>query len=110
MQCKDSSRIAVSFWLTKAENTDDSDLYVAVIEPVQRVVSQLLLDEHGGIIELDEMALSLFHCTKETFAGTNISRWIPNILWPTNVSDLDQVRVFVFVILLIYSQTTFCSG
>lgn len=66
-------------------------MYVAVIEPVQRVVSYLLVDETGLIMASDETALSLFHCTEEAFVGQNINKWIPNIIWPTSPQDLNQV-------------------
>lgn len=92
MQCKDGSKIAVSFWLTKAENTDDCDLFIAVIEPVQRVVSRLVLDEAGDVLEADEMALALFYCSRENLVGSNLNKWIPNVNWPVNVADLNQVR------------------
>lgn len=91
MKCKDDSKIAVSCWLTKAEDTDDCSLCVAVIEPVQRVVSLVTLDESGIILEADETALSLFQCGREVFVGSNLSRWIPSIIWPSSVADLSPV-------------------
>ena len=89
MQCKDGSKIAVSCWLTNAD--DEGSLYVAVIEPVQRVVSNILMDESGVIMAADETALSLFHCTEDGFVGHNINKWIPSIIWPTSPEDLDDV-------------------
>ena len=90
LQCKDGSKIAVSCWLTKAESeNEDCSLYVAVIEPVQRVVAHVLLDESGSILEADEMSLSLFQSTEEAFIGHKIQNWIPNILWPSTADDLD---------------------
>ena len=64
---------------------------IAVIEPVQRIVSYLLLDEFGLIMAADETASSLFHCTEEAFVGHNIIKWVPNIIWPSSSDDLDQV-------------------
>lgn len=91
LECKDGSKVAVSIWFTKAENSDDNELCIAVIEPVQRVVSHLLLDEFGMVMATDDMALSLFHCKEDSFVGHNIIKWIPNILWPDTVEDLNEV-------------------
>ena len=110
MQCKDGSKIAVSCWLTSTEDTDGNNLYVAVIEPVQRVVSYLLLDEFGMIMAADETAMSLFHCTEDSFVGHNINKWIPNILWPTSSDDLNQVRSIKFKKMILYQKCLFQTG
>lgn len=92
LKCKDGSKVAVSVWLTNTEDNAGNSLYVAVIEPVQRVVSYLLLDEFGLIMAADETATSLFHCSEEDFVGHNIIKWIPNIIWPASSDDLDQEK------------------
>lgn len=97
LQCKDGSKIAVSCWLTKAESENEgSSLYIAVIEPVQRVVAHLLLDESGTILEADEMSFSLFQSTEDAFIGHKIQNWVPNILWPSSADDLDAVSYSFF--------------
>lgn len=94
LKCKDGSKVAVSVWLTNTEDNAGNSLYVAVIEPVQRVVSYLLLDEFGLIMAADETSTSLFHCSEEDFVGHNIIKWIPNIIWPASSDDLDQVCLY----------------
>ncbi|XP_046651187.1 PAS domain-containing serine/threonine-protein kinase-like [Daphnia pulicaria] len=92
LKCKDDSKVAVSCWLTNTEDSAGNSLYIAVIEPVQRIVSYLLLDEFGLIMSADDTASSLFHCTEERFVGHNIIKWIPNIIWPASSDDLDQEK------------------
>jgi len=92
--CKDGSKIAASCWLTPAESEENCDLYVVVIEPVQRVVSHLSLDEFGMILQADETAFSLFHCIEKEIIGHNIVKWIPNILLPSSGDSLsDEMRI-----------------
>ena len=91
MLCKDSSKIAVSCWLTHAQNKDDCDRYVVVIEPVQRIVSHLSMDEFGMILKADDVAFSLFHSTEQDLVGHNIVNWIPNILLPSSDESLANV-------------------
>ena len=88
--------MAVSLWLTHAGELGggESELYVAVVEPVQRVVSNLLLDEYGTILSADDVALSLFHTNDKDFQGHNIIKWIPNIRWPIIGNLLDDVISF----------------
>lgn len=85
----------MSCWLTNTEDSAGNSVYVAVIEPVQQVVSYLLLDEFGLIMAADETAASLFHCDEQEFVGHNIIKWIPNIIWPTYPGDLNQVCYFL---------------
>lgn len=82
----------MSCWLTNTQDNDGNDLYVAVIEPVQRIVSYVLLDEFGTVMAADDTAMSLFHCNEEAFVGHNITKWIPNIIWPSSTEDLDKVN------------------
>jgi len=91
--CKDGSKIAASCWLTPAESEENCDLYVVVIEPVQRVVSHLSLDEFGMILQADETAFSLFHCIEKEIIGHNIVKWIPNILLPSSGDSLSDVSI-----------------
>ena len=87
LQCKDGSRAAFSMWLTPAD-TDDGELYVAVVEPVQRVVSHALLDEFGAVLHADDLAPLLFHCAEHDFVGHNIIKFVPNLLWPAGGQPL----------------------
>lgn len=73
------------------ESEENNDLYIVVIEPVQRVISHLSLDEFGMILQADEMAFSLFHCIDKEIIGHNIIKWIPNILLPSSGDPLVDV-------------------
>ena len=93
MVCKDGTKLAVSMWLTHAGDQERSELYIAVIEPVQRVVSHLLLDEFGTILNADDVALSLFHTNDKDFVGHNIIKFVPNIHWPAVGDPLADVSI-----------------
>ena len=114
MLCGDGNKVAVSLWLTRTIEDDEDGNYIAVIEPVQRVVANLLLDEFGMILHADEVAFSLFHTNENNFIGHNIIKWIPNIEWPVVESSLANVRIIVrsvaFFAVVCYSKHFLIEG
>jgi PAS domain containing serine/threonine kinase len=79
---KNGQKIPVSLWIRQIDNIEGRCL--AVAEPVERRVAQLLIDQNGIIINGDNEALLLFQLESlDKFIGMDIALLIPAIQLPT---------------------------
>lgn len=79
---RNGSKIPVSLWIRQIDGVEGRCL--AVAEPVERRVAQLLIDSHGIVISGDNEALMLFQLDSlEKFVGMDITLIIPAIQLPT---------------------------
>lgn len=84
---RNGSKIPVSLWIRQIDGVEGRCL--AVAEPVERRVAQLLVDSHGIVISGDNEALLLFQLESlDKFVGMDISLLIPAIQLPTETIDL----------------------
>ncbi|XP_049954466.1 PAS domain-containing serine/threonine-protein kinase isoform X2 [Schistocerca serialis cubense] len=79
MVTKDERIVPVSLWLRKLE-TDARCL--AVAEPVERRVANIVIDDRGYIISADTEAGIIFQYEEEQLQGTDISSLIPSLKVP----------------------------
>lgn len=80
MNTRIGSRIAVSLWIRQID-TDGRCL--AVAEPVERRVAQILVDQNGCVLSGDYEALLLFQLDSvDQFCGMDIASLIPAIQMP----------------------------
>lgn len=86
MNTKYGSKVAVSLWIRQID-TDGRCL--AVAEPVERRVAQLLVDRNGSVLSGDYEALLLFQMDAiEEFSGMDICSLIPAIQLPDGDGSL----------------------
>lgn len=86
MNTKYGSKIAVSLWIRQI---DADGRCLAVAEPVERRVAQLLVDQNGCVISGDYEALLLFQLDAiEQFCGMEITALIPAIQMPVGDGSL----------------------
>lgn len=84
-------RVAVSLWIRQI---DADGVCLAVAEPVERRVAQLLIDRNGAILSGDAEALLLFQLDSvELFAGMDVQQLIPAIVLPD--ADSSQIAKHV---------------
>lgn len=81
MNTKCGSKVAVSLWIRQIDM--DGHRCLAVAEPVERRVAQLIVDRNGFIVSSDVEALMLFQIEGEDqFIGAEIQSFIPAIQLP----------------------------
>lgn len=86
MNTKYNSKIAVSLWIRQI---DSDGRCLAVAEPVERRVAQILVDQNGCVLSGDYEALVLFQLdTIEQFCGMDITALIPAIQMPVGDGSL----------------------
>ncbi|XP_055533278.1 serine/threonine-protein kinase pakF isoform X2 [Wyeomyia smithii] len=84
---KTGEHVAVSLWVRQIDNESRC---LAVAEPVERRVAQLLVDKSGYVISGDYEALLLFQLDSlEKFSGMDVARLIPAIQLP----DVDSSMI-----------------
>lgn len=77
---KNSHRIPVSLWIRQIDNEGRC---LAVAEPVERRVAQLIIDKNGFVISGDYEALMLFQLESlDKFVGLDVTVLIPAIQLP----------------------------
>lgn len=81
-------RVAVSLWIRQI---DPDGRCLAVAEPVERRVAQLLIDRNGAILSAGGDAVLLFQLDggSEQFAGMDVQQLIPAIVLP----DADSSQI-----------------
>lgn len=81
---KSGTKIPVSLWIRQIDADVEPGRCLAVAEPVERRVAQLLIDPNGIIINGDNEALMLFQLESlDKFIGMDITLLIPAIQLPT---------------------------
>uniref|UniRef100_A0A182Q960 Protein kinase domain-containing protein n=1 Tax=Anopheles farauti TaxID=69004 RepID=A0A182Q960_9DIPT len=84
---KFDKNVAVSLWVRQIDN--EGQRCLAVAEPVERRVAQLLIDQNGYIMSGDNEALMLFQLDSvEKFVGMDVSLLVPAIQLPDADSSL----------------------
>lgn len=85
MISRTSQRIPVSLWIRQIDNEGRC---LAVAEPVERRVAQIIIDTNGEIVSADNEALMLFQLDcLEKFVGMEVNVLIPAIQLPENVEE-----------------------
>lgn len=86
MNTKYNTKVAVSLWIRQI---DVDGRCLAVAEPVERRIAQILIDRNGCILSGDYEALMLFQLESiEQFCGMDIQTLIPAINLPDSDSSL----------------------
>lgn len=78
-KCARNSKVGVSLWIRQIDN----DRCLAVAEPVERRIAQLVIDRSGVIVSGDVEAVMLFQVESEDhFVGMEVKALIPAIQLP----------------------------
>lgn len=86
MTTKCNTKIAVSLWIRQI---DKDGRCLAVAEPVERRVAQIIIDRNGVIVSGDSESLLLFQVeSKDQFVGMEIEGLIPAIQLPDPNSSI----------------------
>lgn len=81
MQSKTGTKVAVSLWIRQI---DADGRCLAVAEPVERRIAQIVIDTFGQIMSIDSEALLLFQIDiEDELYGSDIKHLIPAIQLPT---------------------------
>lgn len=89
MNTKCATRVGVSLWIRQIDNDGRC---LAVAEPVERRISQIVIDRNGVIVSGDMEAVMLFQIeSEEHFVGMEIQSIIPAIRLPeTNDNTISK--------------------
>lgn len=81
MTTKKGSKVAVSLWIRQID-ADVGGRMLAVAEPVQRRIAQIIVDTNGKILSTDTETLMLFQIDSDEIYGSDIRQLIPAIKLP----------------------------
>lgn len=81
MTSKSGTKVAVSLWIRQIDAENRRCL--AVAEPVERRIAQIVIDKNGKIVSVDTETLMLFQIdTEDELYGSDIQHLIPAIQMP----------------------------
>lgn len=92
MTTKSGSKVAVSLWIRQI---DSDGRCLAVAEPVERRIAQIVVDKNGKIISVDSETLLLFQIdTESELYGSEIRNLIPAIQLPNAENSFNHKTLY----------------